>query len=105
MPRPWCSIEPAKVKRSFRDHPWVFAYYFQSPDEREDGKWYHAVLFRNEDRTEFGAYELVAADVTVPDFEKRCDKRRIAAKIITDAEFRKQLLRESSDLRDLWRRH
>jgi hypothetical protein len=104
IPNRWFPFEPDRVRRSFQDHPWVFAYYFQPPEERDDGKWYHAVVFRDEDRTQFGAFEFVAADVTVPDFDRRYDKRRIAARIVTDAEFRESLLRDSPELRELWRR-
>ena len=91
----------AQVRRSFQQHPWVFAYYFQTPEERDDGKWCHAIVFRNEDRTEFGAFEFVAEGVTFPDFERRYDKGWIAARSITDAEFRDSLLRDSPDLREL----
>jgi len=100
----WFPIEPGRVRRSFQDHPWVFAYSFQTPEERDDGQWYHAVVFRNEDRTEFGAFEFLAEGVTVPDFERRYNKRRIAARIITDAKYRTSLLRDSPELRELWRR-
>jgi hypothetical protein len=92
------------VRRSFQNHPWVFAYYFQAPEEREDGKWYHAVVFRDEGRKQFGAFEFIGEDVTVPDFERRYNKRRIAARIITDPEFRNSLLRDSPALCELWRR-
>jgi len=97
-------IEPGRVRRSFQKHQWVFAYYFQMPEERDDGRWYHAVVFRDENRTQFGAFEVVAEGMTVPDFDRQYDKRRIAARIITDAEFRKSLLQDSSKLRELWRR-
>ena len=100
----WFAVEPGQVRRSFQNHPWVFAYYFQTPDERDDGKWYHAVVFRDNDRTQFGAFEFIAEDVTVPDFERQYDTRRIAARIITDAEFRNSLVRDSQELRQLWRR-
>jgi hypothetical protein len=82
----------------------VFAYYFQTPEERDDGKWYHAVVFRDEGRTQFGAFEVIAEGVAVPDFERQCDKRRIAARIVTDSAFRNSLLRDSPELRELWRR-
>lgn len=100
----WFPIEPHRVRRSFRNHPWVFAYCFQAPDERDDGKWYHAIVFRDEGRTQFGAFEFIEEGVTVPDFERRYDKRQIARRIVTDAEFRESLLRDSSELRGLWRR-
>jgi hypothetical protein len=104
IPNRWFLVEPGRVRRSFQNHPWVFAYYFETPEERDDGKWYHAVVFRDADRTQFGAFEFIAEDVTVPDFEKRYNKRRIAARIITDTEFRNSLLRDSPELRVLWRR-
>lgn len=100
----WFPVDPGRVRRAFQSHPWVFAYYFQPPDERDDRKWYHAVVFRDEDRTQFGAFEFIAEDVTVPDFERRYDKRRITLRIITDAEFRTSLMRDSQELRELWRR-
>lgn len=105
IPNRWFLVEPSRVRRSFHSHPWVFAYYFQTPEERDDGKWYHAIVFRDEDRTQFGAFEFVADDVTVPDFERRYDKRRIAARIITDADFRNSLLRDDPEMLELWRRH
>jgi hypothetical protein len=104
VPNRWFPVEPGRVRRAFQNHPWVFAYYFQTPDERDDRNWYHAIVFRDEDRTQFGAFELIAEDVTVPDFERRYDKRQIAARIITDTEFRNSLLRDSSELLKLWRR-
>ena len=104
MANRWFPIEPYRVRRSFQNHTWMFAYYFQTPDERDDGKWYHAVVFRDQDRTQFGAFDFIAEDVTVPAFERQFDKRRIALRIITDEGYRNSLLRDSPELRELWQR-
>src|SRR5262245_40282829 len=102
--RRWYPVKPNRVRRSFRDHPWIFAYYFESPDERDDGMWYHALLFRDRDRTEFGALEFVDGEVTVPVFHRQHDLRAIASRIVTDSAYRNSLLQDSPRLRELWRR-
>lgn len=104
IPNRWFPIKPNRVRRSSRDHPWVFAYYFQSPKERDDEKWYHAIMFRDQNRTKFGAFEVVAQDLPVQSFDRRYNKRRIATRIVIDNEFRESLLRDTPELRDLWRR-
>ena len=100
----WSPVKPNRVRRSFRDHPWLFAYYFEASDERDDGTWYHALMFRDRDWSTFGAAEWTAPGLTVPDFEKQHDVRAIASRIITDESFRQSLIRDSKLFRDLWSR-
>ena len=47
-----CEIRPPSPRRS-KQH-WAFAFYYETPSERDDGLWYEAFLFRDEDRTVFG---------------------------------------------------
>lgn len=96
----WFPVTPHRVR--VQNHPWVFAYYVQPPEQRNDGKWRHALLFRNEDRTEFGAFEVIAEKFTMADFERRYDVRKIAARIVDDAKYRRSLLQDSPDLLELW---
>lgn len=101
----WTPIVPTKVKRAFRDHPWVFAYAFQTPNERDDGNWYHGLLFRDRDREVFGGFEVISPALTVSDYEKRYDVREIAAKIVRDEVYRESLRTNGDRIADLWTRH
>ena len=73
----WFPVTPHRVRA--KSHPWVFAYYVQPPEQRADGKWHHALVFRTEDRTEFGSFEVVDEKIDAAGFERRYDMRRIAA--------------------------
>ena len=101
----WAPITPYQLKRAFRDHPWIFAYVFESPKGRNDGNWYHGLLFRDRDRDVFGAFEVISPTITVPDFEKRYDVRAIASKIVRDHDFRESLRTDEERIIALWKRH
>lgn len=73
--------------------------------EREDGLWYHGLLFRNADRTVFGGFEVRSETITVPQFEQQYDIRSIAAKIIRTKDYRESLIVVDGRLADLWKRH
>ena len=101
----WQNIEPSIVRRSFRDHPWLFAWYCEGPEERDDEHWYHALIFRDQDRSMYGSLEFPGVDITVAAFEKRFNLRALAARIVTDAVYRATLLSDSPQLPVLWRKH
>jgi len=91
----WSDIQP-KLKR---EHSWHFAYYFEAPSERDDSQWYEAFLFRDEDRSHFGRLEFRGRTLSGRDFEK------MAARVITDDEFRSSLLSDDPVLPRLWKKH
>lgn len=101
----WKNIEPNQVRRSLREHPWSFAYYCEPPDERDDGQWYHGLIFRSDDRKQFGAFELTSAGLDDVAFQTRNDLRQLATKIVSNDAYRNSLLSESPKLPVLWRRH
>lgn len=93
----WSEIKPYRLAKKDSEHPWLFANYTEFPSEREDGSWYQALLFRDEDRTYFGrleAHELTHRKVL----------RRICTRIIIDSEFRQSLLSDDPELPKLWKR-
>jgi len=98
----WFPVTPARVRGSAAAQDWVFAYTFQKPEQSEDGQWRHALVFRSADRTEFGVFEVLGAKLTDKDFERRYDVRRIAARIVDDAKYRRSLVKDSPELRELW---
>ena len=77
----------------------------ESADERDDGLWYHGLLFRDADRTVFGGFEIISPTITVPEFERQYDIRSIAAKIVRNKDFRESLIAEDGRIADLWKRH
>jgi hypothetical protein len=101
----WKNIEPTQVRRSLREHPWYFAYYCEAPEDRDDSQWYHALIFRDDDRQQFGAFELLSAEVDDVKFQARHDLRQLASKIVSNDAYRATLLSDSPQLPVLWRRH
>ena len=92
----WRFIKP-KVKRK---HKWLFARYTEFPTERSDGKWYEAVLFRDEERTEFGITEFIGDHPQNGDFIQHLAKR-----IVADCEYRRSMLSENKEVKKWWKKH
>ncbi len=87
-----------KIK-SRRKHPWLFATYTEFPSERQDGLWYEAFLFRNEDRTTFGLHEFngdLPQRNVVPSMAKRC---------VTDEQYRQSMISEDKEIKKWWKKH
>jgi hypothetical protein len=97
----WTDIEPARLSKAYQDHPWVFAVYRESASDRDDRQRYDAFLFRNKERTVFGIREWLGGEALV-----RYDVlQRMAHRIVTDSEYRRQFISEDPDLIDMWKRH
>jgi hypothetical protein len=93
----WHEITPHRLARE-DTHKWVFAAYSESPNERSDGQWYDSLLFRDVERTVFGIREWIGELVY------RQKLRELATKIVTDAEFRSELISSDPELPELWKR-
>ena len=93
----WYDLQPKKLAKKDRLHPWLFAQYIEAPSEREDGRWYHVFLFRNEDRTVFGMKEQWALS--------RGGFRDLATRVVLDAAFRRELISSDPMLLKLWKKH
>lgn len=76
---------------------WRFALYIETPSERPDGQWFHALYFRDEDRSKFGKLEFIGQ------LERR-DFRSIATKIEKDEGYRRRFLSDDPELPRLWRK-
>ncbi len=92
----WYELKPKKLAKKDRNHPWLFAQYLETPSQREDGNYYLAFLFRNEDRTAFGVKEYW-------DWP-RVDLRDHATHVVLDAEFRKSLVSDDPMLPKMWKK-
>ena len=78
-------------------HEWLFAQYAESPEHREDGKFYKVFVFRNKDRSIFGMKEFWE--------QSTIDFRQMASRVVTDATFRESLISDDEDLRKIWKKH
>lgn len=94
----WHDIKPLSPRRS--EGEWVFALYYETPDERADNLWYEAFLFRNDDRTVFGRRETTGSHL-----RHVHDYRAMATRIMNDRDFRKSLISDDPDLPRMWKRH
>jgi len=93
----WHSIEPTNLTRQDANLGWVFANYTEAPSENSEHHWYHALHFRNQDRSCFGikVFEgLVHQDKV----------RRTATRIVQDADYRASLLSDDPELPVQWKR-
>lgn len=88
---------PKNLGKHQQKHEWIFAEYFEHPEQRKDKKSYRAFVFRNKSRTAFGLKEFYN--------EAKTDFRALAAKVISDNEFRESLISDDEDLPKLWKRH
>jgi hypothetical protein len=92
----WYELKPKKLMKQDRKHPWMFAEYLEAPSEREDGRWYKAFLFRDEERTIYGIKEF--SELPNIDF------RDLATRVVLDEEFRKSLISSDPMLPKIWKR-
>ena len=92
----WYELKPKNLAKKDRNHPWLFAHYLETPSEREDGNYYEAFLFRNEDRTVFGVKEYW-------DWS-RVNLRDLATRVVLDAELRKSLISDDPMLPKMWKK-
>jgi hypothetical protein len=92
----WSEIKPYQMKRK-DDHHWLFAEYVEFPWETGDGSWLSVFLFRNKERTVFGIRKWEG-------LIHRDDLRKMATKIIQDAEYRKSLISDDPNVPKMWRR-
>lgn len=90
----WSEIKP---RSRTRKREWVFAHYIETPSERNDGNWFEAIYFRDQERKHYGKLEFIG------NLERR-DCRSIATKIEKDEEFRQSLLSDDPDLPTFWKR-
>ena len=90
----WTDINPNGADRE----GWHFAYYLETPSEREDGIWYSAFLFRNEARTQFGIREWLG------ELNNHQCVRQMATRVLKEPIFRESLLSDREDLPKWWKR-
>ena len=94
----WSDIKPKGLPKSFADTVWVFAQYLEVPSDREDDRWYQALLFRDRERTAFGIMEFGAP--------RRFEEvERLAARIVQDKTLRQGLLSPDPKLPRFWKRY
>ncbi|MBN1346396.1 MAG: hypothetical protein JXQ73_27155 [Phycisphaerae bacterium] len=87
-------VTPRKLSRKHSRHPWTFAVYTEMSSDRPD---YNAFLFRDSERSIYGIREYHG------DEKPHHDKLRdLATKVVTDKEFRKQLISDDPGLPELW---
>jgi hypothetical protein len=96
----WWAIEPARLSKTYKDHPWVFAVYRESRSDRDDGLAYTAFLFRNQERTVFGIKEWLGNDGLV----RNDVLEKMAHRVVTDRAFRNTLTSDDPDLPALWKK-
>lgn len=90
-------FKPKNLAIHLQKHEWIFAEYFEKPEQRDDEKSYRAFLFRSADRTIFGIKEFFD--------EPSVDFRKLASRVVSDKQFRDDLVTEDEDLRKIWKRH
>ena len=87
---------PKNLGKHQQKHEWIFAEYFEHPEQREDKRPYRAFVFRNKSRTLFGLKEF---------YNDKTDFRALAGKVVSDDKFRESLISVDEDLPKLWKRH
>jgi hypothetical protein len=90
----WTEIKP----RGKQNRHWRFADYRETPDERDDGSWYTAFLFRDEKHSQFGIREWYG------DMPHHQYLRRLAARVLGDRAFRNTLMSDRPELLKWWKR-
>ena len=93
----WTVIKPFPLSKAYRDHPWVFAAYWEW--NRRDGVAYCVFLLRNCTRTVYGIREWLGAPMPKVDTLKK-----LARQVIIDPSTRTELISDDPDLHRLWRR-
>ncbi len=99
MPGHWYEVKPKKLKASHRPEEWVFAYYLELGYQREDGEVFRAFLFRNRERTVFGAAVFRGNE------NPTHDSRDWATRVILNKEFRERHVTEDQSIITLWKHH
>jgi hypothetical protein len=92
-------LKPKGLGRKARDHSWCFAILSEWPSDRDDSQWYHAFLFRSEDRSTFGLKEWLGVG-----WPHQQEFREMATKVVTDKTFRDSLISDDPDLPRVWKR-
>lgn len=95
----WYDIKPNRVRASYKPERWVFAQYMEFPSQRDDSQWYRAYLFRDEERSVFGAAVFVGEDLP------KLEARAWATRVVIDEAFRKKHITTDEALIKLWKRH
>lgn len=90
-------FQPKNLAKHLQKNEWIFAEYYEKPEQRADKKAYRAFTFRNKDRTVFGVKEFWE--------EPTVDLRQMATRVVTDKAFRESLISDDEDLRKIWKRH
>jgi hypothetical protein len=90
-------FSPKNLPKHLQKNDWIFAEYFEKPEQRTDRKSYRAFLFRSKDRTTFGIKEFLD--------EPSVDFRQLASRVVTDKSFRESLISDDEALRKIWKRH
>ena len=88
---------PKNLPKHLQKNDWIFAEYYEKPEQRTDKKSYRAFLFRSKDRTIFGVKEFFD--------EPSIDFRQLASRVVTDQSFRDTLISDEDILRKMWKRH
>lgn len=92
----WSEIHPSNLPKHFAEHPWLFARYSVSGSSRGERKDYLAFLFRDRAWTVFGIREYLG--------RSWMDMARLATRVVTDPEFRQELISDDPEVARLWRR-
>jgi hypothetical protein len=88
---------PKNLPKHLQRNDWIFAEYYEKPEQRPDKKSYRAFLFRSKDRTIFGVKEFLE--------EPSVDFRLLASRVVTDKTFRESLISDDETLKKIWKRH
>ncbi|MGI9056155.1 MAG: hypothetical protein ACR2F2_10190 [Pyrinomonadaceae bacterium] len=90
-------FQPKNLAKHLQKNDWIFAEYYEKPEQRIDKKSYRAFLFRSKDRTIFGVKEFWD--------EPSIDFRKLANRVVSEKVFRDNLISDDEDLRKIWKRH
>lgn len=96
----WTDIEPTRLAKAYKDHPWAFAIYRETASQRDDGLNYVAFLFRNQERTIFGIKEWLSEGAVV----RNDVLGNMAHRVVCDRRFRASLISDDPDLPLLWKK-
>lgn len=90
-------LKPKRLSRRDAHHALHFATYVETPTDREDGEWYEAFLFRDDDFTVFGLKEFCGP------LRHHDDMRALATKVVQDRTLRKSLVTDDPDVKRMWK--
>jgi hypothetical protein len=96
----WVHVEPMRLAKTHRGHPWIFAVYRESAYQRDDGLNYTTFLFRDKKWKVFGVREWLGNEVAVRnDFLEK-----MAHRVVADESFRRSLVSDDPDLPLMWKK-